>query len=54
MHSQAQTSGIEDVAEAEAIGIPSTPAFFINGHYIGPLPKDGLDRLIDQELEARR
>lgn len=43
-----------DVAEAKAIGVPSTPAFFINGYYIGPLPKDGLDRLIDQELEAGR
>jgi len=43
-----------DLAEAKGIGIPSTPSFFINGHYIGPLPKDGLDRLIDQELEASR
>jgi uncharacterized membrane protein/predicted DsbA family dithiol-disulfide isomerase len=39
-----------DIAEADALGIPSTPTFFINGHYIGSLPEGGLDALIDQEM----
>jgi len=41
-----------DVADADQLGISSTPTFFINGHYVGSLPKDGLDALIDRELLA--
>jgi len=43
-----------DIAEANDLGISSTPSFFINGHYIGSLPKGGLDHLIDRELAAYR
>ena len=39
-----------DIDEADAIGIGSTPTFFINGHYIGSMPQVGLDALVDQEL----
>ncbi len=41
-----------DIAEADALGLSSTPSFFINGHYIGSLPKEGLDTLIENELAA--
>ena len=40
----------EDIAEGDALGISSTPSFFVNGHYIGSLPPEGLDALIDREL----
>jgi len=39
-----------DIAEGDALGISSTPSFFVNGHYIGSLPPGGLDALIDREL----
>ena len=39
-----------DIAEGDALGISSTPSFFVNGHYIGSLPPEGLDALIDREL----
>ena len=41
-----------DIAEADALGLSSTPSFFINGHYIGSLPKEGLNTLIENELAA--
>lgn len=41
-----------DIAEADDLGISSTPTFFVNGHYVGSLPKDGLAPLIEQELRA--
>jgi protein-disulfide isomerase/uncharacterized membrane protein len=41
-----------DVAEADELGISSTPTFFINGHYVGTLPQDGLEPLINEELRS--
>lgn len=43
-----------DIAEADGLGISSTPTFFINGHYIGSLPKQGLDDLIENEINLIR
>ena len=43
-----------DIDEAEAMGITSTPTFFINGDHIGSLPQDGLEALIDRELARLR
>ena len=42
-----------DIAAGEALGITSTPTFFVNGHYVNSLPTgDGLDRLVDRALET--
>lgn len=41
-----------DIAEADALGISSTPTFFVNGHYVGSLPRDGLEPVIDRERAA--
>ncbi|MCZ6635923.1 MAG: vitamin K epoxide reductase family protein [bacterium] len=42
-----------DIAAGKALGITSTPTFFINGHYVGSLPVgDGLDKLVDGALKA--
>ena len=40
-----------DIAEADALGVSSTPTFFVNGHYVGPLPEEGLEPLIEKELK---
>ena len=39
-----------DIAEAKAMGITSTPAFFVNGRYVGSLPSGGLEQIVDREL----
>jgi protein-disulfide isomerase len=40
-----------DVAEAKALGITGTPAFFVNGRYLsGAKPFDEFARVIDAEL----
>ncbi|MBT3604509.1 MAG: thioredoxin domain-containing protein, partial [Candidatus Latescibacteria bacterium] len=42
-----------DIEAGKALGITSTPTFFINGHYIGSLPVgDGLDKLVDRALKT--
>lgn len=42
-----------DIAAGKALGITSTPTFFINGHYVGSLPVgDGLDKLVDRALKT--
>jgi len=44
-----------DMAEGDALGVTSTPSFFVNGHYVGSLPDgDGLEVLIDQEMKRGR
>jgi len=40
-----------DVAEAKALGVSGTPAFFINGHFLsGAKPFDEFARFINEEL----
>lgn len=39
-----------DVDEGDALGVGSTPTFFVNGHYIGSLPREGLDAVVDREM----
>jgi uncharacterized membrane protein/predicted DsbA family dithiol-disulfide isomerase len=41
-----------DIAEADALGLSSTPSFFVNGHYVGSLPKAGLEPVIQSELRS--
>ena len=44
-----------DVAEAQALGITSTPTFLINGHaVVGALAVDDLRRLVNDALRPRR
>lgn len=40
-----------DVAEGDALGVPGTPTFFVNGRVgVGALPYDVLAQAIDEEL----
>lgn len=39
-----------DIDEGDALGVGSTPTFFVNGHYIGSLPREGLDAVVDREM----
>ncbi len=39
-----------DIEEARALGVTSTPTFFVNGDYVGSLPKGGLEQIVDREL----
>jgi len=42
----------DDMAEADALGITGTPAFFVNGHYVyGAQPFDGFAKIINAELQ---
>ena len=44
----------DDSAEAAALGLTSTPAFFINGRLLkGAKPFEDFARLIDEELEKQ-
>lgn len=43
-----------DVAEGNALGVNSTPTFFINGHKLaGAVPADSFRGVIDQEIAPR-
>ena len=48
----ATKSGIDkDAAEASALGVTGTPAFFINGRYLsGAQPFPAFKKIIDEEL----
>ncbi len=41
----------EDMEEGDALGVDSTPTFFVNGHYIGSMPSGGMESLIDREIQ---
>jgi protein-disulfide isomerase len=43
-----------DVAEAAALGVNSTPTFFVNGRRVsGAQPLDGFKAIIDDELKQK-
>ena len=39
-----------DIDEADSLGVGSTPTFFVNGHYIGSMPREGFDAVVDREM----
>ena len=39
-----------DIEEAGALGVTSTPTFFVNGEHVGSLPGGGLEPIVDREL----
>lgn len=39
-----------DIDEGDSLGVGSTPTFFVNGHYIGSMPRGGLDAVVDREM----
>lgn len=51
-----QKAGVDkDVADAEAVGVTGTPAFFINGRAIeGAQPFESFKRVIDEELARKK
>jgi len=51
-----QKPGVDaDIAEAHALGVTGTPAFFVNGRSIeGAQPFDAFKRIIDEELASRK
>jgi protein-disulfide isomerase len=51
-----QKPGVDkDIADAEAVGVTGTPAFFVNGRSIeGAQPFDAFKRVIDEELARNK
>jgi protein-disulfide isomerase len=44
-----------DVAEGDALDVPGTPTFFVNGRMgVGAIPYDALAKVIDEELAAAK
>jgi protein-disulfide isomerase len=50
-----QKAGVDaDIADANALGVTGTPAFFVNGRAIdGAQPFDAFKRVIDEELARK-